>query len=65
MLAMVKHAVKPLPEIARELKVDAVVEGTVLRSGQQVRITAQFGYPRTADFFYPDSGRNLVRHPTQ
>src|SRR5689334_10583263 len=36
-----KHAVKPLPEIARELKVDAVVEGTVLRSGQQVRITAQ------------------------
>jgi TolB-like protein/DNA-binding winged helix-turn-helix (wHTH) protein/Tfp pilus assembly protein PilF len=36
-----KHARKPLPEIARELKVDAVVEGTVLRSGQQVRITAQ------------------------
>ena len=36
-----KHALKPLPEIARELKVDAVVEGTVLRSGQQVRITAQ------------------------
>jgi TolB-like protein/DNA-binding winged helix-turn-helix (wHTH) protein/Flp pilus assembly protein TadD len=32
---------KPLPEIARELNVDAVVEGTVLRSGNQVRITAQ------------------------
>lgn len=32
---------KPLPQIARELNVDAVVEGTVLRSGQQVRITAQ------------------------
>ena len=32
---------KPLPQIARELKVDAVVEGTVLRSGKQVRITAQ------------------------
>ena len=32
---------KPLPLIARELNVDAVVEGTVLRSGQQVRITAQ------------------------
>jgi uncharacterized lipoprotein YmbA len=30
-----------LPEIARELNVDAVVEGTVLRSGEQVRITAQ------------------------
>src|SRR5207247_8768907 len=36
-----KHARKPLPEIARELNVDAVVEGTVLRSGKQVRITAQ------------------------
>jgi TolB-like protein len=32
---------KPLPQIARELNVDAVVEGTVLRSGDRVRITAQ------------------------
>jgi len=36
-----KHVRKPLPEIARELNVDAVVEGTVLRSGDRVRITAQ------------------------
>ena len=36
-----KNTRKSLPEIARELNVDAVVEGTVLRSGQQVRITAQ------------------------
>jgi TolB-like protein/DNA-binding winged helix-turn-helix (wHTH) protein/Flp pilus assembly protein TadD len=36
-----KGARKPLPEIARELNVDAVVEGTVLRAGDQVRITAQ------------------------
>jgi TolB-like protein/DNA-binding winged helix-turn-helix (wHTH) protein/Tfp pilus assembly protein PilF len=36
-----KGARKPLPQIARELSVDAVVEGTVLRSGGQVRITAQ------------------------
>ena len=36
-----KRARKPLPEIARELNVDAVIEGTVLRSGDQVRITAQ------------------------
>jgi len=36
-----KGAHKPLPQIARELNVDAVVEGTVLRSGDQVRITAQ------------------------
>jgi TolB-like protein/DNA-binding winged helix-turn-helix (wHTH) protein/Flp pilus assembly protein TadD len=36
-----KGARKPLPQIAHELNVDAVVEGTVLRSGDQVRITAQ------------------------
>jgi TolB-like protein/DNA-binding winged helix-turn-helix (wHTH) protein/Flp pilus assembly protein TadD len=32
---------KPLAEIARELNVEAVVEGSVLRSGERVRITAQ------------------------
>jgi tetratricopeptide (TPR) repeat protein len=32
---------RSLPQIARDLKVDAVVEGAVLRSGSQVRITAQ------------------------
>ena len=32
---------KALGEIAGKLKVDAVVEGTVLRSGNRVRITAQ------------------------
>jgi TolB-like protein/DNA-binding winged helix-turn-helix (wHTH) protein len=31
---------KPVVEIARDLHVDAVVEGTVLRSGNRVRITA-------------------------
>ena len=36
-----KHTTKPLPEIARELNVDAVLEGAVMRSGNQVRITAQ------------------------
>jgi TolB-like protein/DNA-binding winged helix-turn-helix (wHTH) protein/Tfp pilus assembly protein PilF len=36
-----KGARRPLPQIARELNVDVVVEGTVLRSGNQVRITAQ------------------------
>lgn len=36
-----KHVRKPLPQIAHELNVDAVMEGTVLRSGDQVRITAQ------------------------
>jgi TolB-like protein/DNA-binding winged helix-turn-helix (wHTH) protein/Flp pilus assembly protein TadD len=36
-----KHVRKLLPEIARELNVEAVVEGTVLRFGDRVRITAQ------------------------
>src|SRR6266571_5070832 len=36
-----KNVYKPLREIARELEVDAIVEGTVLRAGDRVRITAQ------------------------
>ena len=32
---------KSIPEIARELKVDSVVEGSVVRDGDNVRITAQ------------------------
>ena len=32
---------KPLPEIARELGVDALLEGSVVRSGDRVRITAK------------------------
>ena len=30
-----------LPEIARELEVDAILEGTVMQVGKKVRITAQ------------------------
>jgi TolB-like protein/DNA-binding winged helix-turn-helix (wHTH) protein/tetratricopeptide (TPR) repeat protein len=37
----VKGTQKPLAQIARELNVDAVVEGSVVRSGDRVRITAQ------------------------
>ena len=36
-----KDAKKPLPQIARELNVDAIMEGSVLRSGNKVRVTAQ------------------------
>lgn len=35
-----KGSKKPLPEIARELNVDAVVEGTLSRSGGHVHVTA-------------------------
>jgi len=36
-----KGSKKPLPQIARELGADAVIEGSVLRAGERVRITAQ------------------------
>jgi TolB-like protein/DNA-binding winged helix-turn-helix (wHTH) protein/Tfp pilus assembly protein PilF len=36
-----KGTKKKLPEIARELNVDAVVEGSVIRSGDHVQVTAQ------------------------
>jgi len=36
-----KGSTKSLPEIAKELGVDAIVEGSVTRSGSQVKITAQ------------------------
>src|ERR1700730_16184335 len=39
-----KGALKSLPVIAKELRVDAIVEGTVVRSEQKVRITAQLIY---------------------
>ena len=35
-----KGTKKPLPAIARDLNVDAIIEGTVSRSGNHLRITA-------------------------
>ncbi len=46
---------KSLPEIARELNVDAVVEGTVLRSGDRVRITAQLIHAQTDRHLWAES----------
>ncbi len=42
-----KGTKKTLPQIARELSVDSVVEGTVLRDGNQVRITVDLIDART------------------
>lgn len=42
-----KNTRKTLPEIARELNVDEIVEGTVQRSGDRVRITAQLVHGAT------------------
>jgi TolB-like protein/DNA-binding winged helix-turn-helix (wHTH) protein/Tfp pilus assembly protein PilF len=39
-----KKGEKALPEIARELNVDGIIEGTVQRSDDRVRITAQLIY---------------------
>jgi TolB-like protein/tetratricopeptide (TPR) repeat protein len=42
-----KNSNKSLPEIARELGAEGIVEGSVLHSGERVRITAQLIYART------------------
>jgi TolB-like protein/DNA-binding winged helix-turn-helix (wHTH) protein/Tfp pilus assembly protein PilF len=42
-----KGTKKSLPEISRELNVDAIVEGSVVRSGNRVRITGQLIHPAT------------------
>jgi TolB-like protein/DNA-binding winged helix-turn-helix (wHTH) protein len=42
-----KGTSKSLPEIARELGVDAVLEGSFVRSGRQVKVTAQLIEART------------------
>ncbi|MCL5005782.1 MAG: winged helix-turn-helix domain-containing protein [Acidobacteria bacterium] len=55
-----KGAKKPLPEIARELNVDAIVEGSVLRSGDRVRITANLLYAPTDRHLWSETyERNL------
>jgi len=46
---------KPLPQIARELGVDAVVEGSVMRSGDRVRITAQLLDARSDSHLWAES----------
>lgn len=72
-----KGSGKSVPEIARELGVDAVVEGSVLRAGNMVRVTAQLIEARSdrhiwADNFdreltdilalYTDVTREIVHH---
>ncbi|PYU35025.1 MAG: hypothetical protein DMG31_04775 [Acidobacteria bacterium] len=56
-----KGAHKSLPDIARELNVDAVVEGTVLHSGNRVRITAQLIYAATDRHLWAESYERDVR----
>jgi TolB-like protein/lipoprotein NlpI len=50
-----KDTDKSLPEIARELNVDAIVEGSVLRAGERVRITAQLVHAETDEHIWADN----------
>jgi TolB-like protein len=52
---------KPLREIARELEVDAIVEGTVLRAGHRVRITAQLIDPMKEAHLWAESYERHLR----
>ncbi|MCI0692011.1 protein kinase [candidate division KSB1 bacterium] len=57
-----KEVKKPLPEIARELNVDAVVEGSVLHSGEHVRITAQLIEAETDRHLWAESYERDLRN---
>jgi len=55
-----KNAKKATPQIAKELKVDAILEGSVVRSGNRVRITAQLIQGATDQHLWAESyERNL------
>ncbi len=56
-----KGAKKPLPQIGKELNVDAVVLGSTLRSGDRVRITAQLVYAPTDQHLWAESYDRDVR----
>jgi TolB-like protein/Tfp pilus assembly protein PilF len=52
---------KPLPQIAQELKVDALVEGSVVRSGNRVRVTAQLIHAATDAHLWAESYEQDLR----
>jgi len=56
-----KGTKKPLPEIARELNMDAIVEGTVQRSGNRVRISAQLIQARPERHLWAESYERDLR----
>src|SRR5215468_9395564 len=55
-----KTTSKSLPQVAQELQVDGIIEGSVVRSGDQVRITAQLIYaPRDQHLWAEEYQRYL------
>jgi TolB-like protein/DNA-binding winged helix-turn-helix (wHTH) protein/Tfp pilus assembly protein PilF len=59
--ARYKGVKKSLPEIAGELKVDAVVEGTVQRSGDRILIRAQLIHAATDQHLWAESYERDLR----
>jgi serine/threonine protein kinase/Tfp pilus assembly protein PilF len=56
-----RESTKSLPEIAEELNVEGVVEGSVLRVGQRVRITAQLIHAATDTHLWAESYERDLR----
>ena len=56
-----KGTKKPLPQIAKELNVDAVIEGSVLREGDRVRVTAQLIQASTDQHLWAESYERDLR----
>jgi TolB-like protein/DNA-binding winged helix-turn-helix (wHTH) protein/Tfp pilus assembly protein PilF len=56
-----KGTTKPVPQIAEELRVDAIVEGSVLRAGDTVRITTQLIQAKPERHLWSDSYERSLR----
>ena len=56
-----KRTKAPLTQIARELNVDALVEGAVLRSGERMRITVQLIQPKPERHLWAESYERDLR----
>lgn len=60
-VAAYKATTKPLPQIARELHVDAVLEGSVVRAGDQIRITTQLIYGPSDKHLWAEEYQRALR----
>jgi TolB-like protein len=56
-----KGAKKPLPEIAHELNVDAIIEGSVSRAGKRIRVTVQLLHAPTDRHLWTTSYERPLR----
>jgi serine/threonine protein kinase/Tfp pilus assembly protein PilF len=56
-----KDTKKPLPQIAKELNVDGIIEGSVLREGGQVRVSAELIQASTDQHLWAESYQRDLR----